>query len=1850
MSYVDNVIDAIEQKFTPLLLSAPNGHCMKLGGVADQVLEVLWERFTQAAPKLECYILSQSPPAGESRYIQATKLIERRNLEAAPLLVLCPATLRTAAEDSLGNATFSELDLSDIEQRINQRLREQAVAQHLTEGPFAAVFKFMESGISVEKRNKFLLRVLEDPTNAQRTGHALHLLDLIPDGDLLSNVAKIPARLNYNQQCINTLCEFNKGVYERLASLPIPANPNTLQLELAHLLRNNSLAKSQAALTTLIAEQYPQLYFENWPIAELHHSQPPKLTIEEIKGYPSTVLKRDEEGKLELVGNLATPVKVKVKLSTDPKPTNIADLAHFQADLMQVVGAGNYACAIPQFDRWVSGGTQGKSRTREMKFDANLLEPGEYFLRVFALDTRGNVLNTNDDFRDSEAQAEWKRVQEQQGDAANRHEIRGRWTSDTEIFYFEAEQIEGGTEVETSRREKVSSVLQSYFRYRLDLLLRKQEPSARRLVPDEDEWRWLNEPEKQTASNFQIKYKDSPYSFQLAVSSKLRLLQQHLLQYPAGLGRLMVEAPVAGQPLAADALTPETSALNDYAGALPFLSARREFFALVSESVATKNGIFETFDLAQHREAATAYVQAYTDLLASLKHEQERWPTLTELSRANLQELLVAVQQLDMVSLGGKLPDTQERYAALLVPPIHPLRLGWQLSLLNLFERWEEMTRDQLDQQLPHWSDDIERLFFGKLQPTNHPLLVKDSEVQPYEYAGELCFGWGVFTRTAIGGNDTTLSAAGSSRSLVQYLQHVLDLRGTSSVIENDVDADVVIHHIKNYLKLHPYTEQLTINIFNPGEGQVFNDVLVKLEQYAPFKSVRYEIRLFTSHRSLVQEGEAFNRLLNPATTLTEEAETFAQPARNRLFPKLRLSINSTEEFGRTSAVADAHLSFVINPFPLTPRIQVPSQIASSFHLDGLIIEPHVDFRATQSPDTYTWTRYITPGNRPEASAGAVGEVLHQAFGYLSEFTATCLAGKPTASLPATELRLGGPESVLIDKIHTYSDWVVTFDRHLGPELFDLPVEEGQVPFLLDYLPGQQFLGVSTFLTSKPGAELVHLLSPVMQVLTGTIAPAPLASLTQAVLNDLRTVSGSLVMKLSNQPHQAKVLEYAGIALAKRLLEKQGLLNYQFIIPIDLHQHFFKANEENTSQSRADLLLIDVDPTTNTIHVQVVEIKVRTAELSTGEWSHLYEQISDQLTNTISHLRQRFDFEHFANHTRFDQPLRSRELSELLQFYAERAARYGLLTEGEPERLRLFLTQLTSMPYQMEFTRRGIVFNLDNPVKVQRDEYGDTVYYRIGRPGIEALLDPESTFNTRRPTPEWHRLRTDLTRRRPTEIAATPFPNPSPASDTIAIISNNDRPLTADSNPQNKPTSATDVSQQEGQATDTTIPSSEPTDSASSRPLDAVANETATHPESNAVLPNDESTPLSENASPAYNIYVGENEASSQYGMLGRTMHGQGVALDLNGTQTISLFGVQGAGKSYSIGTITEMVLQSIPHVNALPKPLAGVIFHYSESQDYKPEFTSMTSPNRRPGEVSRLREWYDARPQGIDDVVLVVPKAKLAERQAEYPDLRVEPLALSSAELSIQDWRFLMGAVGSQALYMKHLNSIMRDLRGNLTLIGLRNAIQNSALLNTSQRELALSRLTLAAEYLDDSVRLGQLMAPGRLLVVDLRDEFLDQDDALGLFVIMLNIFANARLPDGQPFNKFIVFDEAHKYMGNQELTGSIVTAIREMRHKGVSLLIASQDPPSLPNAIIELSTAVLIHRFNSPQWLKHVQKSIVQFDKLTPADLSQLGPGEAFLWATKATNKLVTQQPIKIVTRPRVTQHGGSTIRAAE
>ena len=124
---------------------------------------------------------------------------------------------------------------------------------------------------------------------------------------------------------------------------------------------------------------------------------------------------------------------------------------------------------------------------------------------------------------------------------------------------------------------------------------------------------------------------------------------------------------------------------------------------------------------------------------------------------------------------------------------------------------------------------------------------------------------------------------------------------------------------------------------------------------------------------------------------------------------------------------------------------------------------------------------------------------------------------------------------------------------------------------------------------------------------------------------------------------------------------------------------------------------------------------------------------------------------------------------------------------------------------------------------------------------------------------------------------------------------------------------------------------------------------------------------------PGYDVLLGVSGESPQYGILGEVA-GRKVAIDLNQTHTISLFGVQGGGKSYTLGTIAEMASLPIPHINRLPHPLATVIFHYSPTMDYRPEFTSMVAPNTDADQLAALRDRYGAEPRALTDVLLLVP------------------------------------------------------------------------------------------------------------------------------------------------------------------------------------------------------------------------------------------------------------------------------------
>src|SRR5438132_1212728 len=113
-----------------------------------------------------------------------------------------------------------------------------------------------------------------------------------------------------------------------------------------------------------------------------------------------------------------------------------------------------------------------------------------------------------------------------------------------------------------------------------------------------------------------------------------------------------------------------------------------------------------------------------------------------------------------------------------------------------------------------------------------------------------------------------------------------------------------------------------------------------------------------------------------------------------------------------------------------------------------------------------------------------------------------------------------------------------------------------------------------------------------------------------------------------------------------------------------------------------------------------------------------------------------------------------------------------------------------------------------------------------------------------------------------------------------------------------------------------------------------------------------------------------------------------------------------------------------------------------SGREDYQPEFTSMVHPNAEPDQIALLQERYGAQPRALSDAVILVPATKLEERKAEYPHIDVLPITFAASELKAMHWKFLMGAVGSQSMYLRQVNLIMRKLRDQLTLAGLLDGV----------------------------------------------------------------------------------------------------------------------------------------------------------------------------------------------------------------
>lgn len=1137
------------------------------------------------------------------------------------------------------------------------------------------------------------------------------------------------------------------------------------------------------------------------------------------------------------------------------------------------------------------------------------------------------------------------------------------------------------------------------------------------------------------------------------------------------------------------------------------------------------------------------------------------------------------------------LADVEGACQAALVAPTHPLRLLWLLQRQQLARAWSDIAATRRGAA----GRDLVQTWRSAIPASGLPSLLVMPDGDGFVEAADLPGGWCAYLPPRLP----------DSRAALAILQRRV---GMAAIAPSGTEAiaSTIAGRLEAFTRQHLYVDALVVNVINPGDAALVVDTLIDLERRLGAEtSLRYELRLFTSTADPELIGDALRELMDPDRQLSEWAARLAAPGRSSLFPKLTWSRKQLSELISQPERFSAHVTLILDAFPVRLAVAQPDSDDRSSFVYGLVQAPVVRF--TGHGASYRWIRRPDPMPCPElAEAPGRSSLLARLVSGIAATQARVLAPRngSGAAVVVTALHLATEHQSLLYTTHGISTWVMTLDPNLGVEYFDSSDRHDRAGYLLDFTP--EFVpsgGRQLLLTTRAGEELMRLVLPLAEQL-GLDRESHAGKL---LVEAMRSLSGRLALRLLASPSQAQGA--LGMALTKLFCEGYGLLTEAMTIPLDAHLEL--SRHEAGPALRGDLLIVFADPDRRHLDMLVVETK---CHAGTGLDAGLRARIREQATSSATALLESFQISESGD--RIDRQVLSWKLSTVLSFYAARAERYGLIDHAGAAARRRFLADL-DRGYSMSVRTMGLVFRLDAPATRLDEEDPELPVWVVGRDVIDRLLaegmrrlatdadpaEPASSLqDAMSDQPTWERVRSTFGR-------SVEAPAPQPELDGA-------RPGTEE---QGGAPPAIDR---------------EPTEAGPA----ALGEPGEGEREPSAGKP----------PPPAFDVLLGDSQPTRQFGLLGAVAaeDWRRVALDLNGCNTISVFGVQGGGKSYTLGSILEMAARPIAGINVLPQPLASVVFHYHQTQDYPPEFVSMVHPNDDPAQIERLAT-YGATAVAVPDVLLLSTADTVDRRRAEFPAVRVEPIAFASQELTVADWRFLMGATGNDALYLKIVNEVMRARRHDLTLEAIRAGLV-AANLSDSQRTLAETRLEFAARFIDDSRSLRSLLKPGRVVIVDLRDEFVERDEALGLFVTMLNVFSGAGMGEDR-FNKLIVFDEAHKYLGGP-LIGQVVEVIREMRHKGVSLVVASQDPVHVPPAVIELSSAVILHRFNAPSWLKHIQKSLAALSDLTPSMLAGLAPGEGFAWANRATSGVFTRRAVKLRMRPRATRHGGSTRFAIE
>jgi DNA phosphorothioation-dependent restriction protein DptH len=423
--------------------------------------------------------------------------------------------------------------------------------------------------------------------------------------------------------------------------------------------------------------------------------------------------------------------------------------------------------------------------------------------------------------------------------------------------------------------------------------------------------------------------------------------------------------------------------------------------------------------------------------------------------------------------------------------------------------------------------------------------------------------------------------------------------------------------------------------------------------------------------------------------------------------------------------------------FDVFPAEEVAARKADPRHATAFVHGLVQEFSTEYHEDdlTIAWRRLPRHGAaQPIEDAEELSDLLGSLAAAISSATATIATGQAGIDLrPVVSLVLGPDDRALLYQVHEVSDWVFTLDRNLGIEFFDHGGHETRPDYLIDHSPDMtSTLGHRLIITSRSVSELEALLRPVLEQY-GLLAEARHVV---ALLDQLRSLSGRLALKLISSPTQRA--EALGLALSRLYLEHQGVFENQVAVPLDAHLELYRvmkaqADElgDEVSFRRTDLALFDLDIRRRTVTCRLVEVKCYSGVGDLAQYNALKSSIAEQIAQSEQVLSHHFDPQRTPQ-DRPDRAFKTRELALLLEFYLERAERYGAISPEAADEARYFLHTLDD-GYRLAFTRSAIVFDFAKPGTEPPESEGGIEFHRIGVDLIPTPTDQNPCAQSRSP-------------------------------------------------------------------------------------------------------------------------------------------------------------------------------------------------------------------------------------------------------------------------------------------------------------------------------------------------------------------------------------------------------------------------------------------------------------------------------------------------------------------------------------